>query len=40
MENLTKKSLQLSGTAEKQRARFFKKMNEQIDALERHILQN
>ena len=38
MENLTKKSLLLSGTAEKQRARFFKKMEEQISALERNVM--
>ena len=37
MENLTKKSLLLSGTAEKQRAKFFKKMEDQISALERNI---
>jgi hypothetical protein len=33
MENLIKKSLLLSGTAEKQRARFFKKMENQIENL-------
>lgn len=38
MENLTKKSLQLSGTAEKQRARFFKKMDDQISVLERNVM--
>jgi hypothetical protein len=37
MENLTKKSLLLSGTAEKQRAKFFKKMDDQISVLERNI---
>jgi len=39
MENLTKKSLQLSGVAEKQRARFFKKMDEQIDSLEKNVMK-
>ncbi|MFM9943849.1 MAG: helix-turn-helix domain-containing protein [Bacteroidia bacterium] len=38
MENLTKKSLLLSGTAEKQRAKFFKKMDDQINALERNVM--
>ncbi|MFI5171977.1 MAG: helix-turn-helix domain-containing protein [Chitinophagales bacterium] len=37
MDNLSKKSLQLSGTAEKQRARFFKKMYEKVDALIKNI---
>ncbi len=38
MDNLTKKSLQLSGTAEKQRAVFFKKMEDQISVLERNVM--
>ncbi len=37
MDNLMKKSLLLSGTGEKQRARFFKKMDNHIDALEKHV---
>ncbi len=38
MDNLIKKSLFLSGSAEKQRARFFKKMDDQINLLEKGIL--
>lgn len=37
MENLTKKSLLLSGTAEKQRAKFFKKMHDHIMLLENSV---
>jgi len=37
MDNLIKKSLLISGTAEKQRAKFFKKMDDLISVLERNV---
>lgn len=40
MENLMKKSLLLSGTGEKQRSKFFNKMEEHISALEKKILSD
>lgn len=40
MDNLTKKSMLLSGSAEKQRAIFFRKMDEKINALEKTVMGN
>jgi len=40
MENLMKKSLLLSGTGEKQRSKFFNKMEEYISTLEKKILSD
>ncbi len=40
MENLIKKSLLLSGTAEKQRAKFFKKMDQHVDVLEKLVMES
>ena len=38
MDNLIKKSILLSGSAEKQRARFFKRMEDKINALEKNVM--
>ncbi len=40
MENLTKKSMLLSGTAEKQRSKFFKTMEAHINVLEKLVMES